>query len=245
MGSGGSARTSGRACTGPAAATAATGRACGTSPANSTPSSPMAIRAAPRWSPSARATSDSSRKAAAPGIDLSGWPEVLLATVVAAGPYAGEWRDRAPRDCPPGSRVPVPRTEGGSPAMTARTYRKPGWWQRTIANRLAPRFAPRRVATLSVRGRRSGQWRTVPVVVLEHEGQRYLLTPFGDTDWSRNLRAAGGGRLRQVARSEGQLRAAWGPSRPSHLPHRPAAVTGTATARLVAKGHMQDFRQAA
>lgn len=86
--------------------------------------------------------------------------------------------------------------------MTARAYRKPGWWQRTIANRLAPRFAPRRVATLSVRGRRSGQWRTVPVVVLEHEGQRYLLTPFGDTDWSRNLRAAGGGRLRQGRRVE-------------------------------------------
>jgi hypothetical protein len=63
--------------------------------------------------------------------------------------------------------------------MTARAYRKPGWWQRTIANRLAPRLAPRRVATLSVRGRRSGQCRTVPVVVLEHEGQRYLLTPLG------------------------------------------------------------------
>jgi deazaflavin-dependent oxidoreductase (nitroreductase family) len=86
--------------------------------------------------------------------------------------------------------------------MTARAYRKPGWWQRAIANRLAPRLAPRRVATLSVRGRRSGQWRTVPVVVLEHDGQRYLLTPFGDTDWSRNLRAAGGGRLRQGRRVE-------------------------------------------
>jgi deazaflavin-dependent oxidoreductase (nitroreductase family) len=86
--------------------------------------------------------------------------------------------------------------------MTARVYRKPGWWQRAIANRLAPRFVPRRVATLLVRGRRSGQWRTVPVVVLEHQGQRYLLTPFGDTDWSRNLRAAGGGRLRRGRRVE-------------------------------------------
>lgn len=58
------------------------------------------------------------------------------------------------------------------------------------------------MATLSVRGRRSGQWRTVPVVVLEYEGERYLLTPFGDTDWSRNLRAAGGGRLRRGRRVE-------------------------------------------
>src|SRR6266498_1153831 len=57
----------------------------------------------------------------------------------------------------------------------------------------------------------------------------------------RGLRAA----LRQDARSEGWLRAACGPGRPSHLPHPPAAVTGTATARLVAKSYMQDFRQAA
>jgi hypothetical protein len=40
------------------------------------------------------------------------------------------------------------------------------------------------------------------LVVLEYEGQQYLLTPFGDTDWSRNLRAAGGGRLRQGRRVE-------------------------------------------
>jgi hypothetical protein len=33
-------------------------------------------------------------------------------------------------------------------------------------------------------------------------GQRHLLTPFGDTDWSRNLRAAGGGRLRRGRRVE-------------------------------------------
>jgi hypothetical protein len=49
--------------------------------------------------------------------------------------------------------------------MTARAYRKPRWWLRAIGNRLAPLVNPRLVATLSVRGRRSGQWRTVPVVV--------------------------------------------------------------------------------
>jgi deazaflavin-dependent oxidoreductase (nitroreductase family) len=86
--------------------------------------------------------------------------------------------------------------------MTAHPYRRPGWWQRAVGNRLAPLVNPRLVATLSVRGRRSGRWRTVPVVVLEHEGERYLLTPFGDTEWSRNLRAAGGGRLRRGRREE-------------------------------------------
>jgi deazaflavin-dependent oxidoreductase (nitroreductase family) len=90
----------------------------------------------------------------------------------------------------------------GSPAMTARAYRKPPWWLRAIGNRLAPLFNPRLVANLSVPGRRSGQWRTVPVVVLEYQDERYLLTPFGDTDWSRNLRAAGRGRLRRGRRVE-------------------------------------------
>jgi len=35
----------------------------------------------------------------------------------------------------------------------------------------------------------------VPVVVLEHDGHRYLVAAYGDTEWSRNLRAAGIGRL--------------------------------------------------
>jgi len=55
---------------------------------------------------------------------------------------------------------------------------------------------------LSVHGRSSGQWRAVAVVVLEHEGQRYLLAPSGHTDWSRNLRASGAGRLRHRGQME-------------------------------------------
>jgi deazaflavin-dependent oxidoreductase (nitroreductase family) len=66
---------------------------------------------------------------------------------------------------------------------------------RIIGNRLAPRFNPKLVATLSVPGRTSGQWRTTPIVVLEHDGGRYLVAPFGDTEWARNLRAAHTGRL--------------------------------------------------
>jgi len=50
--------------------------------------------------------------------------------------------------------------------------------------------------TLAVRGRRTGAWQTVPVNVLEHEGARYLVAPRGETQWVRNVRAAGGGELR-------------------------------------------------
>ena len=49
---------------------------------------------------------------------------------------------------------------------------------------------------LAVRGRSSGEWRTVPVNLLEHEGEQYLVAPRGETQWVRNLRAAGGGELR-------------------------------------------------
>lgn len=49
---------------------------------------------------------------------------------------------------------------------------------------------------LAVRGRSSGEWRTVPVNVLTLDSERYLVAPRGTTQWVRNLRAAGGGELR-------------------------------------------------
>jgi len=51
------------------------------------------------------------------------------------------------------------------------------------------------VPTLHVRGRTTGQRRSVPVNVLELDGERYLVSARGETDWVRNLRAAGGGEL--------------------------------------------------
>jgi len=38
--------------------------------------------------------------------------------------------------------------------------------------------------------------RRTPVNLLEFEGQRYLVAPRGDTQWARNLRVSGEGRLR-------------------------------------------------
>lgn len=56
---------------------------------------------------------------------------------------------------------------------------------------------------LSVRGRKSGEWRSVPVNLLRHDGERYLVAPRGHTQWVRNLRAAGGaGELRLGRRTE-------------------------------------------
>jgi len=48
---------------------------------------------------------------------------------------------------------------------------------------------------LAVRGRTSGEVRTTPANVLELDGERYLVSPRGRTQWVRNLRAAGEGEL--------------------------------------------------
>jgi deazaflavin-dependent oxidoreductase (nitroreductase family) len=55
---------------------------------------------------------------------------------------------------------------------------------------------------LAVRGRTSGQWRTTPVNLLTHDGERYLVAPRGVTQWVRNIRVAGGGELRVGRRVE-------------------------------------------
>jgi deazaflavin-dependent oxidoreductase (nitroreductase family) len=67
---------------------------------------------------------------------------------------------------------------------------------------MARLFRPSTVRLLSVPGRTTGRWRSVPVVVLEHDGQRYLMAAYGNTEWSRNLRAAGIGRLSGGGRIE-------------------------------------------
>jgi deazaflavin-dependent oxidoreductase (nitroreductase family) len=77
----------------------------------------------------------------------------------------------------------------------ARQYIKPPWMQRHVGNRLAPLFRSSLISKLSVPGRRSGRWHTVPVAVLNHDGERYLVSYRGESDWARNLRAAKNGRL--------------------------------------------------
>ena len=55
---------------------------------------------------------------------------------------------------------------------------------------------------LTVRGRTSGQPHTIPIVILEQNGKRYLASPYGIVNWVRNLRAAGEAILTRGRRSE-------------------------------------------
>jgi deazaflavin-dependent oxidoreductase (nitroreductase family) len=55
---------------------------------------------------------------------------------------------------------------------------------------------------LTVRGRKSGQPRTTPIVILERSGKRYLVSPYGIVDWVRNVRAAGEAVITRARRAE-------------------------------------------
>ncbi|HEU5434733.1 MAG TPA: nitroreductase/quinone reductase family protein [Thermomicrobiales bacterium] len=82
------------------------------------------------------------------------------------------------------------------------TYKRPDWLTQHVFNPLVA-FVTGRLGrslrgsrVLAVPGRRSGQWRTTPVNPLDLAGRRYLVAPRGETEWVRNLRAAGTGELR-------------------------------------------------
>jgi deazaflavin-dependent oxidoreductase (nitroreductase family) len=86
-------------------------------------------------------------------------------------------------------------------------YREPGWFTRNVFNQLVALLTRQGISVLgsrvlAVKGRTSGQWRTTPVNLLTHDGRRYLVAPRGETQWVRNLRAAGTGELRVGRRVE-------------------------------------------
>jgi deazaflavin-dependent oxidoreductase (nitroreductase family) len=55
---------------------------------------------------------------------------------------------------------------------------------------------------ITIRGRTSGLPRTTPVTICENGGRRGLISPFGETHWVRNLRAAGRATIRLGSRRE-------------------------------------------
>jgi len=86
-------------------------------------------------------------------------------------------------------------------------YRKPGWFTRVVFNVIVAGMTRLGISVwgsrvLRVKGRKSGQWHSTPVNVLIHEGHRYLVAPRGETQWVRNLRAAGTGELLLGRRNE-------------------------------------------
>src|SRR5260370_42112138 len=58
------------------------------------------------------------------------------------------------------------------------------------------------MSLLTVRGRKSGQPHTIPVLLVEQDDQRWLVAPYGVVQWVRNIRAAGTATLARGRRSE-------------------------------------------
>jgi deazaflavin-dependent oxidoreductase (nitroreductase family) len=84
---------------------------------------------------------------------------------------------------------------------SANRYVEPGWFTKHIFNRLVQTASSMGISvwgsrTLWLRGRSSGEWRSNPVNLLSVDGDHYLVAPRGETQWVRNLRAAGEGELR-------------------------------------------------
>jgi deazaflavin-dependent oxidoreductase (nitroreductase family) len=81
--------------------------------------------------------------------------------------------------------------------MTETHYRAPGWFTRNVFNRSVAVLTRMGISVLGsrvleVRGRTSGQPRRTPVNLLSYEGQDYLVSPRGEGQWVRNVRADGG-----------------------------------------------------
>jgi deazaflavin-dependent oxidoreductase (nitroreductase family) len=94
-----------------------------------------------------------------------------------------------------------------SPAAGTKGFQEPGWFTRNVFNRLVNGLMALGISiqgsrVLEVKGRKSGRWRATPVNLLEVDGARYLVAPRGNTQWVRNMRAAGGGRLKLGRKTE-------------------------------------------
>ena len=79
-------------------------------------------------------------------------------------------------------------------------FQEPGWFTKNVFNPIVAWLSRHGLSlagsrVLEVQGRKSGEWRRTPVNPLNFEGKRYLVAPRGNTQWVRNIRVSGGGRL--------------------------------------------------
>ena len=86
-------------------------------------------------------------------------------------------------------------------------YLQPGWFMRHLFNPTVRGLTRAGVSIagsreLRVQGRKSGQWHTTPVNLLNIDQRRYLVAPRGNTQWVRNIRVSGKGELRVGRRTD-------------------------------------------
>lgn len=73
-------------------------------------------------------------------------------------------------------------------------------------------LGPARTYLLTVAGRKTGRPLSTPVTLVEMDGQRWLVAPYGEVAWVRNVRAAGRATLTRGRHMEAVTARALGPA---------------------------------
>jgi deazaflavin-dependent oxidoreductase (nitroreductase family) len=86
-------------------------------------------------------------------------------------------------------------------------YQRPDWFTRNVFNPMVAAFTRLGLSLwgsriLEVPGRKTGEPRRTPVNLMTFEDGRYLVAPRGHTQWVRNLRVSGSGKLHVGRRTE-------------------------------------------
>ena len=87
-------------------------------------------------------------------------------------------------------------------AETYRVTSRVRWVNRMLGWLIRLGLAPKNNYLLTVRGRKTGRPYTTPVTLIEQDGRRWLVAPYGEVNWVRNARAAGRVELSRKAQSE-------------------------------------------
>ena len=137
---------------------------------------------------------------------------VQIANSALGAVVRGSFPLRAPRPATHGvyreasGARPMPAL-GGRMVWLPEHYQRPGWFTTNVFNRLVATLTRVGISVygsrvLEVKGRKSGEWRQTPVNLLRYDGTDYLVAPRGHTQWVKNLRASGQGRLRVGRRTQ-------------------------------------------
>jgi deazaflavin-dependent oxidoreductase (nitroreductase family) len=86
-------------------------------------------------------------------------------------------------------------------------YQRPDWFTKHVFNPMVAAFTRLGLSLwgsriLEVPGRKTGEPRRTPVNLMTFEDGRYLVAPRGHTQWVRNLRVSGSGKLHVGRRTE-------------------------------------------
>ncbi|MCC2309334.1 nitroreductase family deazaflavin-dependent oxidoreductase [Cellulomonas chengniuliangii] len=116
-------------------------------------------------------------------------------------------------------------TDGAQPLPTFRTGRVRRALDSMVGSLVRRGLFPRSYMLTTI-GRRSGRPITHPVTPVEHDGRRWLVSPYGQVSWVHNARAAGRVSLQRGGRTEECTVRELGPREAAPVLKQYLAITG-------------------